>query len=270
MTAEELIQSGMLEAHVMGQLAGEEARLVERMRLSDPGVRAELEAIEEALERQAMAGAVPPPAAIRTALMDRIKAEGRDHREVPVRSIEPRASVDARPWRWLAAAAMVALVVSAALNVMTFNELRSVRTELARLENDRSVLAEELQVHRASLERTQGMLAVMTDPRTDIVLLTGTDNAPDAKARVYWDRDRDQVFIDVLKLPEPPQGQQYQLWALVDGQPLDAGVFGMGDDAASLQAMKAVPGAQAFAVTLEREGGSPVPTLEAMVLIGQV
>ncbi len=269
MTAEEIIQSGMLEAHVMGQLAGEEARLVERMRLSDPGVRAELEAIEEALERQALAGAVPPPAAIRTALMDRIKAEGRDHREVPVRSIEPVSSND-RTWRWLAAAAMVALVVSAGLNVMTFNELRSVRNELARLESDRSVLAEELQVHRASLERTQGMLAVMTDPRTDIVLLKGTDNAPDAKARVYWDRDREQVFIDVLKLPEPPQGQQYQLWALVDGQPLDAGVFGMGDGAATLQAMKAVPGAQAFAVTLEREGGSPVPTLEAMVLIGQV
>ena len=34
--------------------------------------------------------------------------------------------------------------------------------------------------------------------------------------------------------------------------------------------MKDVPQAQAFAVTVEQLGGSPSPTLEAMVLMGQV
>lgn len=283
MTAEELIQSGLLEAYVLGQLDGEDARLVDRMRASDPTVRAELEAIEEALEKQAILQAVPPPSGVKEAIMKRIASDKsqasagaltEDPAPRGVRTLQPEQrgkQIDPTPndtkWRWLAAAAIIAFLLSAGVNVLTLRQLSEVRGELAQLQNDRSVLAEELQVQRASLERSNQMLAVMTDPRTDVVLLAGTDNSPDARARIYWDRQRNAVHMDVLQLPEPPAGQQYQLWALVDGQPVDAGVFLVQSD---LQAMKDVPAAQAFAVTLEKEGGSPTPTLEKMVLMGQV
>jgi anti-sigma-K factor RskA len=270
MNTDDIISSGMLEAYAMGQLRGADARVVEQARATDPRVRAELDQIEEVFELQAMADAVIPPPAVKARVLGTIAAERNEQRTAPpVIPITSEVSAP-RNWGWLAAAATIAFVISVGLNLMVFSELRNVRVELARLENDRSVLAEELQVQRASLERSQNMLAVVSDPRMEVVLLNGTAADPDAKARVYWDKDRKVVHFDVLQLAQAPGGKQYQLWAIVDGQPVDAGVFTIGDDAPAVQAMKGIGNAQAFAVTLEPEGGSVVPTLEAMVLIGQV
>ncbi|MBX2978694.1 MAG: anti-sigma factor [Flavobacteriales bacterium] len=270
MNADEIISSGMLEAYAMGQLSGADARVVEQACADDPRVRAELDQIEEAFELQAMAAAVAPPPAIKAQVLQAVSAEKKGPATAPPVIPITRDTKAPRSWAWLAAAATIAFVVSAAVNVMVLSELKNVRVELARLENDRSVLAEELQVQRASLERSQNMLAVVSDPRMQVVALNGTAADPAAKARVYWDKERKAVHIDVLQLAQAPAGKQYQLWAIVDGQPVDAGVFDMGDGTAPIQAMKGIGNAQAFAVTLEPEGGSVNPTLEAMVLIGQV
>ena len=78
------------------------------------------------------------------------------------------------------------------------------------------------------------------------------------------------AYLDVIDLPAPPTNKQYQLWAIVDGQPVDMGVF---DNAVGVKTFEAVPfiaNAQAFAVTVEDIGGSPTPSLETMVVIGNV
>ena len=266
MNAEELIRSGLLEAYVLGQASPEEAMLVERMRASDPGVRAELEAIELALEEQAMRTAVAPAAGVKASIMERIAVEARSN-GTPVIPIQPAV---ARSFNWLAAASVTALVLSAGMNYMQYRELHEVRNELVRLENDRSVLAQELQVQRTSMERTQQQLAVVMDPRAEMVVLNGMGAAEGKKARIYWDKAASVVHFDALAMPAPPEGMQYQLWALVDGQPVDAGMVELSQDTTGLQRMKDVPDAQAFAVTIERAGGSPAPTLTAMVLLGQV
>ena len=73
----------------------------------------------------------------------------------------------------------------------------------------------------------------------------------------------------LASLPAPSEEQQYQLWAIVDGQPVDAGVFDI-EKGNILQQLKTISNAQAFAVTLEKKGGSPTPTLAALFLIGNV
>ena len=78
------------------------------------------------------------------------------------------------------------------------------------------------------------------------------------------------MYINVNSLPVPSADKQYQLWAIVDGKPVDAGVFTMTSDSASIQKMKSISGAQAFAVTLEKKGGNPTPTMTAMYLMGNV
>ncbi|MGV3637104.1 MAG: anti-sigma factor [Flavobacteriales bacterium] len=266
MNADELIRSGLLEAYVLGQASPEEVRLVEQLRASDARVRAELEAIEVMLEEHAVRQAVTPPPALKATLMDRIAAEG-PPRTTP---ILPITTAPARRLNWLAAASIGGLVLSALMNFLQYQELKNVRTELARLENDRSVLAEELQVQRASLQRTTEQLAITTDPHRETVVLNGIGSAVGSKARIYWDKASHAVHIDPLSLAALPEGKQYQLWALVDGKPVDAGIIAKGEAAEALQAMKDVPAAQAFAVTIEQEGGSPTPTLEAMVLLGNV
>jgi anti-sigma-K factor RskA len=84
---------------------------------------------------------------------------------------------------------------------------------------------------------------------------------------VYWDKSTGQVYVYASKLPTPEAGKQYQLWALKDGKPVDAGVFDINGE---LQQMKRITEADAFAVTLEPVGGSETPTLELLYVVGGV
>jgi anti-sigma-K factor RskA len=56
---------------------------------------------------------------------------------------------------------------------------------------------------------------------------------------------------------------------LINNKPIDIGVFevkGVG----LLLKMKNVHNAEAFAITVERRGGSPTPTMETMYAIGRL
>jgi anti-sigma-K factor RskA len=78
------------------------------------------------------------------------------------------------------------------------------------------------------------------------------------------------VALKVNNLPQPAADEQYQLWTIVDGSPVDMGVID-NNFQEKLLAMKAVKGSPAaFAITLEKAGGSPTPTLEEMYVMGEV
>ena len=73
-----------------------------------------------------------------------------------------------------------------------------------------------------------------------------------------------------LNMPSNDQEHQYQLWAMVDGKPVDLGVFDSGTDSTGMKKMKSVKDTQAFAVTLEPRGGSVDPTMDQMMAIGSI
>lgn len=266
MTSEEIIREGLLEAYALGQLSGAKALAVESALGADPALRQALDRIEQALERSALEQAVQPAPLAKARVMETIRSERRAASKVVAFSSDGGRA----RWNWLAAAASIALLLSIGLNIAVLLQLREARAELARVHDERSVLAEELRVQRASLDDARRMLAVVGDPHRKVVSLAGTGAIPDALARVYWDPQAGSVHLDVLRLPAPPTGKQYQLWAIADGQPIDAGLIALGEGAGAVQAMKTIGRAQAFAVTLEDEGGRPAPTLEAMVLLGQI
>jgi anti-sigma-K factor RskA len=70
-------------------------------------------------------------------------------------------------------------------------------------------------------------------------------------------------------MKELSRDKQYQLWAIIDGKPVDAGVFD--GNVASLIKMKAITsGVTTFAVTVEPRGGKESPSLETMQVAGNV
>ena len=71
-------------------------------------------------------------------------------------------------------------------------------------------------------------------------------------------------------MPVTDAEHQYQLWALVDGVPVDLGVFDAEGNGIGFKDMKSIGKAQAFAVTLEPKGGSKNPTLDQMVVMGAI
>jgi anti-sigma-K factor RskA len=97
--------------------------------------------------------------------------------------------------------------------------------------------------------------------------------SPSSFATVYWDTTSKDVYLLVNNLPVPAGDQQYQLWALLDGKPIDVGMIDnesfIGQKKLLLR-MKNVSGAQAFAITLEKKGGSEKPTMENMYVLGNL
>ena len=91
-------------------------------------------------------------------------------------------------------------------------------------------------------------------------------------ATLYWNKSKQLAYVSVKKLPMPPPGMQYQLWAIEDGKPVDIGMLrnDVVADAGMQQVPKAVSGAQAFAVSLEKEGGSSTPTPDRIYLMGKM
>ena len=95
---------------------------------------------------------------------------------------------------------------------------------------------------------------------------------PSAQMTVAWSPAKKKVMIDMagMQLPANDLSHQYQLWALVNGKPVDLGVFDRAEaDSVDMKLMKPVDLAGAFAVTLEPRGGSNSPTMSEMMVIGQ-
>ena len=109
----------------------------------------------------------------------------------------------------------------------------------------------------------------MQSPTVKMAAMQGTANAPGAYATVYWDTTTKDVYMFINNLPKPASDKQYQLWAFINNQPQDLGVFDLKQEKLLVK-MKGVQGAQAFAVTLEPRGGSPAPTPNSMYVMGKL
>jgi len=262
------ISSGIIESYVLGIASPEEAREVESVASQHPEIRKEIETTREALVKYAAAHRVTPPAHLKNRILNEIdKLESgnvkRDGAKVIGMDIPQRGGMS----QWLAAASVALLLLSGALNVFQHNKLKNAEQKIAALESEKSVLADEFNTLKANYTVKENELAIIGNPNNKMVVMKGVEKHPDALASVYWNAQTKETFIFVNNLPEPPADKQYQLWAIVDGKPVDMGVFDVSD---SLQKMKAIESAQAFAVTLEQKGGSPAPTLEQMYVLGNV
>ena len=100
------------------------------------------------------------------------------------------------------------------------------------------------------------------------IILVSTDESSARQAVIYFNPSELQVYLNSSTLPELSEDLQYQLWALIDGTPVDAGVFNLRKD--EFQLMNPFDRVDAFAVTIEPKGGSTSPTLETMQVYGEV
>ena len=98
-----------------------------------------------------------------------------------------------------------------------------------------------------------------------IIAMKGQPVAPQSLTTVYWNKQTKDVFLLINALPKAAAGKQYQLWAIVDGVPVDAGMLTT-EGADGLVKMSNIPKAQAFAITLENAGGAKTPTMPIYVV----
>ncbi|MDI3320270.1 anti-sigma factor [Pinibacter soli] len=278
MNIQEYIQSGIIESYVLG-LASEEERLeFESVCATYPEVVEAREALELSLEHQAVSNAVTPPAYLKDKIRSAIGGQQASNEvTTSYTTTENDYADEDQPLiirklfslRSAAAAAIILLGASTLLNFYFYRE----NGKLVKAFNDLSVQHSQLvnnnQSMQAKLQDYAANFEHIRNPRMKAVKLPGVSANSSSMCTVYWDMQTKDVYLMVNNLPKPATGMQYQLWAMVDGKPVDAGMLDMDKDNMVVK-MKNIPSATAFAVTLEKKGGSPTPDMNAMYVMGTI
>jgi anti-sigma-K factor RskA len=262
---EAYISSGILEAYALGELSAQERADVEKNLSQYPQLRKELSLIEEAQEQLLMKAALEPQASVKDRLFEAIDARKPAGKVADMKTVERPASF----WKFAAAAAVTIALVSSYLAFNYRNRWKTAENSLSELIAQNQRVAEDYNKVNDRLNHIEKDLNIMNNPAFARVVMKGTANAPGAMASVYWNENTHEVYLSIQDMKALAQENQYQLWAIIDGKPVDAGVFDPNFD--GLLQMKAIQsGAATFAVTVEPRGGKSSPTLETMQVVGNV
>lgn len=265
MQINDIISSGLLELYVLGKTTEQETAQVLVWKAEHAEVGAELLAIENSLEQYDIAKAVSPSLDTKKNLFSVIKESktSTNNNVVPIQTT-PVRNINSN-LKYAAAASIVLLIGSAIFNMITYSKYNKAN-------NDLSAVQQKIATQNEDIAALQNNLEVPLNNSSQQVVLKGTATAPTSTAKIFWIRNTGDVYVEASGLPETPKGMQYQLWAIIDGKPVDGGVIGFNKKGQkyNIQKMRAFGKAQAFAITLEKEGGSPTPTMEKMYVMSEI
>ncbi len=267
------LESGILEQYVLGDLSKEEMLEVEGYAAQYPEIRHELNEIENALQKYAQQNAIEPSEKIRSNIIEALGFDENESTSEPTVKAIGSISGTTKFYKYAFAASLTLLFISIILLINLNNKLNESYTQIAVLESGNQKFSNQVNFMESQLTDTKNALQFYRNPSSyKIVTLKGSEKAPDASIVVAFNPDREEVMIDManLNMPSNDEEHQYQLWAIVDGKPVDLGVFDSASDTSGMKKMKSVKSAQAFAVTLEPRGGSVNPTTEQMMAIGNI
>ena len=276
MNSKEYISSGILESYILGHASPEEAGILECVMKNNTEVREAFEEAQKTFEMLATAQAVTPPNDLKSKIWDRIQQQEKVELSVEkpiipiqmnVQKSEAKTEIQETiaekkgNWKNFAVAASLLFLVSTGANLYWMSSQSEMKEEIANMKN-------ENQFKNLAMQNMQQKLDVVANPDMKKIVLAGVDKHPEAKATVLWDANSKDVYLSVNNLPKAPEGMQYQLWAIEDGKPVNAGMYS--EDKDMKIALANITKAQAFAITLEKKGGSEAPTMENMYVMGGV
>ncbi len=270
MNLQDYISSGIVESYVLGIASAEDSAEFERMCAAHSEVRAARTAFEIQLEERLLEGKKNPPQGLKSRIFSEIGMEKEENiPRIPV--AKPRLVPRTGFTKYVAAASLILLAASVGLNFYLLEQYKKTIVQNKELVDAQAQLAGANQVLQTKLSTYESDLGQMMNPLMAIIKLPGVPTSPDpsSMATVYWNTYTKDVYLLVNQLPKPLSDKEYQLWAIVDGKPVDAGVFNLNEGISFIK-LKTIPKAEAFAITLEKKGGSTTPTVEAMYVMGKV
>lgn len=261
MKPEEIIESGMLEMYLIGDLPPNEALEVERAIRTYPEVKQEVELIEESLLRLAE---TVSPTLLSTTWHNIIKAiNNQKQATTKIRKINLPAITG-----WAAAI----LFMGGIMWMLKQNNDLNKSIQVTTVQN--TILKEEIGAIDNQLEENKKTLEILRSKDYQVFTLPGNQAvAPEAYAKVYFNKNESVAYIDVKGLPTPPRGKVYQVWSL-KMEPLTPTSVGLisPETEVSEDIYKFIdfPSPEAFGITLEPEGGSETPTLSQLFSLGTI
>lgn len=260
MDIKKYIASGILELYVLDELPPTERTEVAHNAEQYPTIKKEITAIENALYLYSTQRAVPPPPSLEASILERI-----DNLSSDLEAPSPKGGTS-----WLTPALSALLIGAMAWGGWMFFQNNEQEQQLKELNQQLEIQERKCETIESDNKILEEQMRNIRTASNHLIRMKGTDKAPDAIATVYWNPDFQKTYLDVNNMPAPPTDKQYQLWAIVNGTPVDMGVFDIDVSSNRLIEVPHVEHAQAFAVTLEPKGGSVTPTLTEMYVVGEV
>jgi anti-sigma-K factor RskA len=257
------IQSGVIESYVLGIADAQEAVELERLRHIYPAIEAAIKECEKWLQDSAHAGAVPVSDATKEKIFTAMQTEFNLQED----KAGEVTTISGVRFKYLTAASLILFIVSAGFNLVLYKKYTKAIDAYITLQNEHNTLQADNKIFQAKIATLNQDIKLLSAPGILKVPLPGLPGKEDNLVTLFWNTKTKDVYLIANHIPKAPEGSQYQLWALVDGKPVDAGVL---DNCEGLCRLKPVQKAQAFAITLEKAGGSPTPTLTQMYVLGNV
>ncbi|PTB92189.1 hypothetical protein C9994_14410 [Marivirga lumbricoides] len=282
MNIENYISSGIIEAYVLDQLTEQERHEVQQMAEQHQEVRIAIIEAEDTLIAFAQKGSITPPVSSKNKLFQDLgieiqqppveeKKEVEESLKANTSTSEIRPAVKERSlYQYISAAASIIAILGIVLSFYYRGQWLETEDRLFSLIAQNETLAQQYNIVKNQADQYASNLDILRQPGIENVLMDGLDISPDAEAVVHWNKNTNEVYLNAKKMPYNEDAYQYQLWAIVDGKPIDMGVFDVSGDMTGLLKMKSINKPSAFAVTLEPRGGSANPTMDQMYVIGQI
>ena len=279
--------SGVLELYAAGGLSADEKTEVEQVARQYPEVQAELDLIKNTFERYANLHAVTPPAHLKAKVLQAVAQQkagavganlksdqniapdpNGNGRVIPIN--QPERSAANPTYNWLVAAAVLLLILSNGFSYYFYQNWKKTERNLQVAQVAQQQYVNNIEQVQQQLTTNRKELALIRDANTRRVELKGLEKSPSSRVTVYWRRQSKDVYVNIETLPAAPVHKEYQLWAIVDGKTVDAGMIRGANIEGELYHMKNIEEAEAFALTLEPVGGSKISNLDEMYVMGKI
>ncbi|MFK8008257.1 MAG: anti-sigma factor [Saprospiraceae bacterium] len=265
MDIKKYIASGILEHYVLGLASEEERKEVEMYASAYPEIKAELEAVEVAMEQYAELQGIDTPPGINAKINSQIDTLQKGKPKNP-------GTNDASTFGgW----GMILLLGGMLLATGWWAFSNSQKA--AEQEETISTLTTEFETLQTDCDQTskenealKDKIKILQNPDNQVIKLgEAQDKYTNVLASVFYNKATQKSYLRPNALPDIPSDRVLQLWAIVDGTPTDMGLVEVTADSDDLIEIPFIENAAAFAITVET-GRNAAPNLEELVVIGNV
>ncbi|WP_243472832.1 MULTISPECIES: anti-sigma factor domain-containing protein [Winogradskyella] len=221
------LNSNLLNKYLVGEASYEETKEVEFFISNYPEAAEAYEKLQNNLEIIAKAGAVDVPKHILGNILDALD----ETNETKVIQLVQHSKTS-----WYTIAATAAAVLFAVSSFFLYQKNQNLLEE-------NNVVIDEIYDLRSDIEKNNAMLSEMSselnklnDPDARKYIFSGNDRAKDLKTVAYINPVERTSMIDVIKLPELPEDQHYQIWAELQDRMVNLGILDESD-----RKMKQIP-----------------------------
>lgn len=265
MKAKKHIDSGILELYIAGALSEKENQQVYDLMIEYPEILEEVRAIEKSIT--ILTSHVAPKNtenSFKDILIKMVQEKEDSTKIIPINTSKNK---------WLTFTGWAAAFVIGSTLILSVNKNANLQGELDVINKAKEQYEVTLDETKSYLAENKKILSVIRNKDIITVPLQGQEVSPESYAKVYWNKNTKNVYLDLQGLPTPPKGKVYQVWSL-KLNPLAPTSLGTIDNFTAnntkIFTIENPNESQAFGITLEPAGGSKTPTLEQLYTLGAV